>query len=98
MFCISSRAECSIESTVVMNALMEWGFRCIKTDIINDMFSISIYRSIVLMAHPEDTGYPHDGRADNATYRHDRRADKRRYPHDREIDFQLLKCSEVDTF
>ena len=33
-----------------------------------------------------DTGYPHDGRADNAAYRHDRRADKRRYPHDREID------------
>ena len=35
-----------------------------------------------------DTGYPHDGRADNAAYRHDRRADKRRYPHDREIDIQ----------
>ena len=42
----------------------------------------------------EDTGYPHDGRADNAAYRHDRRADKRRYPHDRE----RLKCSELDTF
>ena len=38
-----------------------------------------------------DTGYPHDGRADNAAYRHDRRADKRRYPHDREIDIQMLK-------
>ena len=38
-----------------------------------------------------DTGYPHDGRADNAAYRHDRRADKRRYPHDREIDIQILK-------
>ena len=38
-----------------------------------------------------DTGYPHDGRADNAAYRHDRRADKRRYPHDREIDIQRLK-------
>ena len=37
-----------------------------------------------------DTGYPHDGRADNATYRHDRRADKRRYPHDGEIDIQML--------
>ena len=37
-----------------------------------------------------DTGYPHDGRADNAAYRHDRRADKRRYPHDREIDIQML--------
>ena len=33
-----------------------------------------------------DTGYPHDGRTDNAAYQHDRRADKRRYPHDREID------------
>ena len=40
---------------------------------------------------PKDTGYPHDGRADNAAYRHDRRADKRRYPHDREIDIQMLK-------
>ena len=38
-----------------------------------------------------DTGYPHDGRADNAAYRHDRRADKRRYLHDREIEFQMLK-------
>ena len=38
----------------------------------------------------KDTGYPHDGRADNAAYRHDRRADKRRYPHDREIDIQML--------
>ena len=37
-----------------------------------------------------DTGYPHDGRADNAAYRHDRRADKRRYRHDREIDIQML--------
>ena len=45
-----------------------------------------------------DTGYPHDGRADNAAYRHDRRADKRRYPHDREINIQRLKCSELDTF
>ena len=40
-----------------------------------------------------DTGYPHDGRADNTPYRHDRRADKRRYPHDREIDIQMLKMS-----
>ena len=40
-----------------------------------------------------DTGYPHDGRADNTAYRHDRRADKRRYPHNREIDIQMLKMS-----
>ena len=40
-----------------------------------------------------DTGYPHDGCADNAAYRHDRRADKRRYPHNREIDIQMLKMS-----
>ena len=38
-----------------------------------------------------DTGYPHDGRADNAAYRHIRRADKRRYPHDRKINIQMLK-------
>ena len=38
-----------------------------------------------------DTGYPHDGRADNTAYRHDRRADKRRYPHDKKIDIHMLK-------
>ena len=34
--------------------------------------------------HPytEDTGYPHDGRADNAAYPHYGRADKATYPHD----------------
>ena len=42
----------------------------------------------------DDTGYPHDGRADNAAYWHDRRADKRRYRHDREIDIQNAKCLE----
>ena len=46
----------------------------------------------------DDTGYPHDGRADNAAYRHDRRADKWRYRHDREIDIQMLICLEIDTF
>ena len=46
----------------------------------------------------EDTGYPHDGRADNAAYRHDCRADKRRYPHDREIDIKMLRMFEMDTF
>ena len=54
--------------------------------------------SVTFTAIVFDTGYPHDGRADNAAYRHDRRADKRRYPHDREIDIQRLKCSELDTF
>ena len=38
-----------------------------------------------------DTGYPHDGRADNAAYRHDLRADKRHYRHDREIDIQMIR-------
>ena len=45
------------------------------------------------MAAKIDTGYPHDGRADNTAYWHDPRADKRRYPHDREIDIRLLKMS-----
>ena len=45
----------------------------------------------VLSCKIVDTGYPHDGRANNAAYRHDRRADKRRYPHDREIDIRMLK-------
>ena len=30
----------------------------------------------------EDTGYPHDGRADKNPYPHDRRADKDSYPYD----------------
>ena len=30
-----------------------------------------------------DTGYPHDGRADKDSYPHDRRANKDSYPHDR---------------
>ena len=38
----------------------------------------------------DDTGYPHDGCADNATYRHDHRVDKRRNPHDREINIKML--------
>ena len=58
---------------------------------------IFLYECIRL-AEILDTGYPHDGRADNTAYRHDRRADKRRYPHDREIDIQMLKCLEMDTF
>ena len=28
-----------------------------------------------------DSGYPHDGRADNNPYPHDRHADKDSYPH-----------------
>ena len=31
----------------------------------------------------DDTGYPHDGRADKDSYPHDGRADKDSYPHDR---------------
>ena len=36
--------------------------------------------TICFMVSPfvKDTGYPHDGRADNAAYRHDHHADKRR--------------------
>ena len=30
----------------------------------------------------QDSGYPHDGRADKNPYPHDRRADKDSYPHD----------------
>ena len=30
----------------------------------------------------EDSGYPHDGRADKNPYPHDHRADKDSYPHD----------------
>ena len=34
----------------------------------------------------EDTGYPHDGRADKDSYPHDGRADKDSYPHNRRAD------------
>ena len=34
------------------------------------------------MNHENDSGYPHDGRADKNPYPHDRRADKDSYPHD----------------
>ena len=34
----------------------------------------------------EDTGYPHDGRADKDSYPHDGRADKDSYPHDGRAD------------
>ena len=63
-------------------------------DIVNtwhELYLLLFY--IFLGAFLYDTGYPHDGRADNTAYRHDRRADKRRYPHDREIDIQMLKMS-----
>ena len=52
----------------------------IMSEVISYVFSIKV-----------DTGYPHDGRADNAAYRHHRRVDKRRYPHDRKIDIHMLK-------
>ena len=38
---------------------------------------------ILALADKEDTGYPHDGRADKDSYPHDGRADKDSYPHDR---------------
>ena len=34
----------------------------------------------------DDTGYPHDGRADKDSYPHDGRADKDSYPHDGRAD------------
>ena len=34
----------------------------------------------------KDTGYRHDGRADNDSYPHDGRADKDSYPHDGRAD------------
>ena len=38
------------------------------------IFSVTSFR--------DDSGYPHDGRADKNPYPHDRRADKDSYPHD----------------
>ena len=37
-----------------------------------------------------DTGYPHDGRADKDSYPHDGRADKDSYPHDRHNQYIML--------
>ena len=36
--------------------------------------------------YPDDTDYPHDGRADKYSYPHDGRADKDSYPHDGRAD------------
>ena len=38
----------------------------------------------------DDTGYPHDGRADKDSYPHDGRADKDSYPHDRHNQYIML--------
>ena len=40
----------------------------------------------MIMTSLEDTGYPHDGRADKDSYPHDGRADKDSYPHDGRAD------------
>ena len=46
---------------------------------------------IALLDFYEDTGYPHDGRADKDSYPQDSRADKDSYPHDRRADkYRLL--------
>ena len=37
-----------------------------------------------------DTGYPHDGRADKDSYPHNGRADKDSYPHDRHNQYIML--------
>ena len=38
------------------------------------------------LLYGDDTGYPHDGRADKDSYPHDGRADKNSYPHDGRAD------------
>ena len=40
------------------------------------------YTPVVPIANTCSSGYPHDGRADNAAYRHDRRADNAANRHD----------------
>ena len=42
------------------------------------------------LAEFEDTGYPHDGRADKDSYPHDGRADNDSYPHDRHNQYIML--------
>ena len=42
------------------------------------------------MSNFNDTGYPHDGRADKDSYPHDGRADKDSYPHDRHNQYIML--------
>ena len=44
------------------------------------------YKNIVMLEKKNDTGYPHDGRADKHSYPHDGRADKDSYPHDGRAD------------
>ena len=48
---------------------------------INSSFTFSVIN---------DTGYPHDGRADKNSYPHVGRADKDSYPHDRHNQYIIL--------
>ena len=43
-----------------------------------------------------DSGYPHDGRADKNPYPHDRRADKDSYPHDSNNQRSILRLQLRD--
>ena len=42
------------------------------------------------VSEKEDTGYPHDGRANKDSYPHDGRADKDSYPQDRDNQYIML--------
>ena len=50
--------------------------------------SFTVHKKMKVTTSPEseDTGYPHDGRADKDSYPHDGRADKDSYPHDGRAD------------
>ena len=55
-------------------------------------YFIDLYTTgkISMNAFQNDTGYPHDGRADKDSYPHDGRADKDSYPHDRHNQYSML--------
>ena len=42
-----------------------------------------------------DTGYPHDCRADKGSYPHDRRADKDSYPHEGRADKDFIRTTGI---
>ena len=47
---------------------------------------LAIVHNLVILGYKDNTGYPHDGRADKDSYPHNSHADKDSYPHDGRAD------------
>ena len=77
------------ENSVRFENLMGTGFQmgqilcdCISQCEIRHVWGLQLRTGANSRGFTNDSGYPHDGRADKNPYRHDRRADKDSYSHD----------------